>query len=559
MPPARFCRRLGWWCLDILGLAIELGVLAAVYFVDHVALAALGERDDGDAGAAHCGDDFGEDDVFVCAADCAQMCANRRRRRLRAAVISARRCGGPSSCALLFGRMLTSGYGQGFGIEAAVGRAAFGGDGAHQKADAALADIQQIARFCTGGFRLVGAADFANHDDGVGVRIVVEGFHHVDVLEAIDRVAANAHGGRLANAQLAQLRHGFIRQGARAADHADAAFFVDVAGHDADLDLSERVRRGALGPASRVFLPPAASLARILLRTSSHVRHGDAFGDADRQIQVGFQRFPDGSGCACGRHVDHGDGGAGFLGGVFDGAEDRDVENLLARLLGVHTGDEAVLAVGVFLALFGVELARLAGDALGDDARVFVDVDRHCSVLQGLLDGGDGFDDLGGRISHRVHADDGQARFGQHLLAQLFVGALHAHDQRHLQVHGLAGGDDAGGDGVALHDAAEDVDQNAFNLGVLEHDLEGFGHLLGRGATAYVEEVGGLRPPNSLMVYGGHGQTGALTGSGPMLPVQADEARSNLEAFRWSAGSSSSQGRAAPTISGGGTGALASK
>jgi hypothetical protein len=69
-----------------------------------------------------------------------------------------------------------------------------------------------------GGFGFVRAADFANHDDGVGVRIVVEGLHHVDVLQAIDRVATDADGAGLAQADFGQLRHGFIRQRAGAAD-----------------------------------------------------------------------------------------------------------------------------------------------------------------------------------------------------------------------------------------------------------------------------------------------------------------------------------------------------
>src|SRR5690606_9024404 len=115
-----------------------------------------------------------------------------------------------------------------------------------------------------------------------------------------------------------------------------------------------------------------------------------------------------------------------------------------------------------------------------------------------------------GRFGHRVDADDGQTGDSHHLLAQVFVGALHAHDQRHIQVHGLAGGDDAIGDGVALHDPAEDVDQDAFDLRALEHDLEGLGHLLGRGATADVQEVGGLAAEQLDGVHGGHGQTGAV-------------------------------------------------
>ena len=61
-----------------------------------------------------------------------------------------------------------------------------------------------------GGFGLVGSADFANHDDGVGIGVVVKGAHHVDVLEAIDGVATNTNCRRLAQTDFGQLRHGFI-------------------------------------------------------------------------------------------------------------------------------------------------------------------------------------------------------------------------------------------------------------------------------------------------------------------------------------------------------------
>ena len=70
-------------------------------------------------------------------------------------------------------------------------------------------------------------------------------------------------------------------------------------------------------------------------------------------------------------------GGFSLLGGFLDRGVDRDVEDRLAGLFRVHAGHEAVLAVGVFLALLGVELPGLAGDALGDDFGVFVDVDLH--------------------------------------------------------------------------------------------------------------------------------------------------------------------------------------
>src|SRR5690606_915071 len=86
---------------------------------------------------------------------------------------------------------------------------------------------------------------------------------------------------------------------------------------------------------------------------------------------------------------------------------------------------------------------------------------------------------------------------------------------------GLAGGDHTFGDGVALHDAAEDVDQDALHFRVLQHDLEGFGDLLGRGATAHVQEVGRLAAKQLDGVHGRHGQAGAVH-QAANVAVQAD-------------------------------------
>ena len=232
-----------------------------------------------------------------------------------------------------------------------------------------------LAPACGVGF--IGAADFADHDHGVGIRIVVEGAHHVDVLQTVDRVATDANGAGLAQADFGELGHGFIGQRAGAADHADAALAVDVAGHDADLDFFRRDQAGAVRAQQQGALAACGFLGLHAVANFQHVTNRDAFGDADRQIQVGLDGFPDGSGGAGRRHIDHRHRGAGFRSRFLDRCVNRDVKNPLARLLGVHAGDEAVLAVGVFLALLGVELARLARDALGNDLGVFVDVDGH--------------------------------------------------------------------------------------------------------------------------------------------------------------------------------------
>src|SRR5690554_299106 len=106
-----------------------------------------------------------------------------------------------------------------------------------------------------------------------------------------------------------------------------------------------------------------------------------------------------------------------------------------------------------------------------------------------LLAGGSGYN-LGGSFSHGVCADDGQTRIGKHLLAQFFVSALHAYDQRHVEIYSTASRDHALGDHVATHDATENVHKNGFDILVGEHDLESFGNLLCRRATSHVEEVG---------------------------------------------------------------------
>ena len=85
-----------------------------------------------------------------------------------------------------------------------------------------------------GGFLFGRAADFADHDDAVRVRVVVEHLDDVQVRGAVDGVAADADAGGLADAAAGQLPDGFVGQRAAAGDHADVALLVNVAGGDAD-------------------------------------------------------------------------------------------------------------------------------------------------------------------------------------------------------------------------------------------------------------------------------------------------------------------------------------
>src|SRR5574343_1516019 len=154
---------------------------------------------------------------------------------------------------------------------------------------------------------------------------------------------------------------------------------------------------------------------------------------------------------------------------------------------------------------------------------LLIRIDIQCSLL-------DRSNDLGGGFGHGIGRDNRQARILEDLLAHVFVGALHADNQRYRQVHFLGSGNHAGGDGVALHDAAEDVDQNTLDLRVLEHDLEGFGDFLGRGTATDIEEVGRLGAEQLDGVHGGHGQTGTVDQTADVA-VEGDVGQVELRGF----------------------------
>ena len=109
--------------------------------------------------------------------------------------------------------------------------------------------------------------------------------------------------------------------------------------------------------------------------------------------------------------------------------------------------------------LVGVELAGLA-QALDDDLGVLVDENAHARPPVSCQD-------LLGAVLHVVCADEVEARLVEDLLAQLHVGSLEPHHERHLETDLAHRLDDAGGDHVAPHDPAEDVDEDALDVRVL--------------------------------------------------------------------------------------------
>jgi hypothetical protein len=75
-------------------------------------------------------------------------------------------------------------------------------------------------------------------------------------------------------------------------------------------------------------------------------------------------------------------------------------------------------------------------------------------------------------------------------------------------------------------------DQNRFDLGVLQHDLESFGDLLGGGAAAHIEEVGRFCAKQLDGVHGGHGQTRTVD-QATDVAVQRDVGQVELGGFHF--------------------------
>src|SRR5580698_8040904 len=72
------------------------------------------------------------------------------------------------------------------------------------------------------------------------------------------------------------------------------------------------------------------------------------------------------------------------------------------------------------------------------------------------------------------------------------VGAFEAHDDRDFEADFTAGFDEGFGDQIAFGDAAEDVDEDAFDVFVGEDYAKGFDSALGADGAANIEEIGGF-------------------------------------------------------------------
>src|SRR5205814_1770585 len=84
------------------------------------------------------------------------------------------------------------------------------------------------------------AANFANHDDRLGLRIAIKQIERVHKIRSDDWIATNADCGGLSDAALRKLMYGLVGQCARSRDDANIPLFVNVSWHDANLAFARR-------------------------------------------------------------------------------------------------------------------------------------------------------------------------------------------------------------------------------------------------------------------------------------------------------------------------------
>src|SRR5580704_2369599 len=216
------------------------------------------------------------------------------------------------------------------------------------------------------------AADLADHHDGPGVGVALEGGQAVDEAGARHRVTTDPHAGGLAHPLLGQLVEGLVGEGPRPADDAHRpAGHGDVTGGDPDVALA----RGDDAGAVRTEQPGGRVLTDQAVVGQGLVPGRDPLGDAHHEGNAGGGGLDDGIGGELGGHRDERGVGPGGLDRLGHRGEYRDALDLLAPPVGVgaghHPGPVGPVAQPVVEALTG------GADALDDHRGALVDEDAH--------------------------------------------------------------------------------------------------------------------------------------------------------------------------------------
>jgi hypothetical protein len=163
-----------------------------------------------------------------------------------------------------------------------------------------------------GGLDFGCAADFADHDDALGVGSSLNSLMTSRWLVPLTGSPPMPTQVDWPRSLAGELEDSLVGEGAGAGNDADVALLVNVTGGDADAAAALGLRAGAGSHDSgAVGADQAGRLAAMARFTRIMSRIGMPSVIADGEIEVGVDAFEDGVGREAGRHEDGGDGGAG--------------------------------------------------------------------------------------------------------------------------------------------------------------------------------------------------------------------------------------------------------
>src|SRR4029079_4388857 len=229
-------------------------------------------------------------------------------------------------------------------------------------------------------FRLLWATDLADHQNRFGLRIRLEQLQTVAEKVAVDRIGPDADGSRDADAERLQLRSGLIAERAGARNHADRALQINMAGHNTEHRLAGADDAGAIRPNQHRAI--GFRIAHHVALHPHHVLCRNAVGDRADQRHARIGSLHDAIRAKCWRHEGDAGLGARLLHRLLHSVEHRQSGMGGAAFARGHAADNVGAVVHH---LFGVELAFVAGHALHDDRRLFVNQDTHRSSPLGLF------------------------------------------------------------------------------------------------------------------------------------------------------------------------------
>src|SRR5207244_3599322 len=134
--------------------------------------------------------------------------------------------------------------------------------------------------------------DFANHNNSMRLRIIIEHFNHVKMRGSIYRITTDTNTGGLTYASARELPNCLVSEGSTAGDDTNIPLFVYIAGGNADAATAGGILAFAGSNDARTIRTDQTSFAALHRALDlHHVIDGNALGNTNHQIKSSIDAF----------------------------------------------------------------------------------------------------------------------------------------------------------------------------------------------------------------------------------------------------------------------------